>query len=340
MVQVENMSVSGSDGNAIIRRRGNKVNRSSGNYTGNLVVYSHGRPGKETIVRRDGYNVDPVVIDSTAGLESTSSASGINQSVGKRAGTSTSTSWFSLSAIAILVAIATGSVVGSFRPTAETDPSSPTAAENIVVDSAQAVTEDTTANQPQGTASLQPQIDNSTASTEASDASPSAGNVEAEGQKLDAVRLLAKEYLEEINGLQSQNDSLQAEAAELNVETVELNKELLGLELAMSAAESESSPATETRVIYNIVNVPVGDQAAEAEGTTLPLEQYEEDTQLPLEQYDERDVIYPDSEEQITSDAVPFEKVQEDRTDSYNDEPIRWDNSGESVEFIDAYPDD
>ena len=243
------------------------------------------------------------------------------------------------------------------------------------MDSARAAAEDTSSKQPQAIASLPPQIDNSsastaniestgstaniestastefTASTKAPDASPSAGNVGAEGQELDTVRLLAKEYLEEINGLQSQNKSLQAEAAELNDETVELNKELLGLELAMTAAESESSQVTETQVIYNIVNVPVGNEAAEVEGTTLPQEQYDESTTLPaeqydegttlpLEQYDERDVIYLDYEEQIAPEAVPFEKLQEDDTDSYNGEPIRWDNSGESVEFVDAYPDD
>ncbi|MDB3935587.1 hypothetical protein N9383_02565 [Granulosicoccus sp.] len=334
------MSVSGSAGNAIIPRRGNKANRGSGNYTGNLVVYSQGQRGKGTIVRGDGYNVDPAVSNSAARLELTNSVSVIDEPVGKRSGTSTQASWFGLSAIAILVAIATGTVIGSFGSTVEIDPSPPTAAENFVVDSAQAATEDTTAEQPQGTSSLQPQIDNATASTEAPDALPSDGNVEAEDEELDTARLMAKEYLEEIIGLKSQNDSLQAEAAELNDETVELNKELLGLELAMSAAESESSPVTETRVIYNIVNVPVGDQAVEVEGTTLPLDQYEEDTDLPLEQYDERDVIYPDPEEQITSEAIPFEKLQEDQTDSYNDEPIRWDNSGESVEFIDAYPAD
>ena len=340
MVQVENMAVSASAGNAITRRRENKANRGFGNYTGNLVVYSQGQPGEGTIVRGDSYNVDSAATKPTAGLEWSNATSAINESVGKHFGTSTPPSWFGLSAIAILVAIATGTVVGGFRSTEESDPSSPTAAENFVVDSTRAATEDTTAVQPVGTASLQPQIDNAIASTEAPDASPSAGKVEAEDEELDTARLMAKEYLEEINGLQSQNDSLQAEAAELNDETVELNKELLGLELAMTAAQSESRPVTETRVVYNIVNVPVGNEAVEGEGTTLPLAPNNEGIKLPLQQYDERDVIYPDSEEKITSDPAPFEKLQQDRPAINNSEPIRWDNSGESVEFIDAYPTD
>ena len=327
MVQEENTSVSDIAGSAIIQKRQSKANRGFGNYTGNLVVFSQRQLEKGTIVQENRRNVEFAAANAAAELKLDNSASGSNDSVSERAGTSrplawrSSLSWRSLSVITILVAIATGAVIGNFTSTAETDLPL-LAAANPLVDSPQPAAQDTTVNQPQQTASLQPQIEHSAASTEAPDASPSNSNVEANVQELDMVSLMAEEYLEEINELQSQNESLQAKAVELDGETVELNKQLLGLEWAITAAELESKPVKETRIVYNVVNVPVG-YSAEQSG----------DTTTPIKQYDERDVVYPDSDEQAT-DALPFGKLQEDNTD----EPVRWDDGGEPVEFIDAYP--
>jgi len=85
-----------------------------------------------------------------------------------------------------------------------------------------------------------------------------------ENQALDipSIEELAASHLEEINWLLSNNERLTLENEALNEETLQLNRELLESELYVEILEAEldeqSLESTETRIIYNFVNVPLG----------------------------------------------------------------------------------
>lgn len=66
------------------------------------------------------------------------------------------------------------------------------------------------------------------------------------------------EYLSQIDWLKNQNSVLVSEIDILNAESAAQNHELLTLELEVFALQSQSEPITETRVVYNFVNVPIG----------------------------------------------------------------------------------
>ncbi len=67
-----------------------------------------------------------------------------------------------------------------------------------------------------------------------------------------------EEFLSQIDWLKNQNSVLVIEKDALSEETTEQNRELLALELEVLALQSQSEPTTETRVVYNFVNVPLG----------------------------------------------------------------------------------
>lgn len=66
------------------------------------------------------------------------------------------------------------------------------------------------------------------------------------------------QYLEEIDWLINENKDLKLALDVLNQESLDLNGQLLARELEISALESQSEPPTETRIVYNFVNVPIG----------------------------------------------------------------------------------
>lgn len=70
-----------------------------------------------------------------------------------------------------------------------------------------------------------------------------------------------KEHLTEVDWLLGQIDTLKGEVDALNLETLDQNRELLNLELEVNTLQSQSVAQTETRVIYNFVNVPIGSSA-------------------------------------------------------------------------------
>ena len=76
-----------------------------------------------------------------------------------------------------------------------------------------------------------------------------------------------KAYANEFNQLNSQIVSLQNEVDELTDETLDLNSELFQLELHLQGLEDQS---TETRVVYNFVNVPIG-KTIKTEAPPIPV---------------------------------------------------------------------
>ena len=80
-------------------------------------------------------------------------------------------------------------------------------------------------------------------------------NASAQQATDESARPAINEYQLEINRLNEENRSLQARLDQVATETLELNEELLDLELTM--VQTQSVP--ETRVVYNFVNVPLGE---------------------------------------------------------------------------------
>jgi len=74
-----------------------------------------------------------------------------------------------------------------------------------------------------------------------------------------------EKYLDEIEWLNQQNKDLQFELDVLNAESTDLNYELLQLELQVAALKLQSEPPTETRIVYNFVDTPIGDRAMDAQ---------------------------------------------------------------------------
>ncbi|MFK8084125.1 MAG: hypothetical protein AB8B97_27895 [Granulosicoccus sp.] len=72
--------------------------------------------------------------------------------------------------------------------------------------------------------------------------------------------------LDEINWLASQNKDLKSQVESLTRESLDLNNELLQLELEAAALRLASEPLTETRTVYNFINVPIGG-ATNTQGT-------------------------------------------------------------------------
>ncbi len=105
---------------------------------------------------------------------------------------------------------------------------------------------------------------------------------EAGIEREQQYRLKEKELLSQIDLLGNQNSVLVNELDALKTETFDQNSELLALELEFVALQSQSKRSTETRVIYNFVNTPVGSSApVQFSGTSA---QYDEDA---LEDSDE-----------------------------------------------------
>ncbi len=114
-------------------------------------------------------------------------------------------------------------------------------------------------------------------------------------------RLEEKEFLSQIDWLNNQNSNLINELDTLKIETLNQNRELLAMELEVVALQSQSEPSTETRVIYNFVNTPIGSSTpVQFGGSNTP---YNED-------------VVEDSDESIAY------KLEQQRS-QYNDEGQR-----------------
>ena len=72
------------------------------------------------------------------------------------------------------------------------------------------------------------------------------------------------DLLDEIKWLQEQNQFLQAEKERLSYETLDLNKELLDMELKLSTNSQQVETRTEPEVVYNFVDVPIGNTVSAA----------------------------------------------------------------------------
>ena len=70
------------------------------------------------------------------------------------------------------------------------------------------------------------------------------------------------DLLDEMKWLQEQNQFLHIELETLAEETLELNRELLDLELQRAAAEQLVEPAPEKKIVYDLVDVPLGTNIA------------------------------------------------------------------------------
>lgn len=67
-----------------------------------------------------------------------------------------------------------------------------------------------------------------------------------------------KELVAEIDWLTGQNRQLESEVRVLDQETIEQNQDLLELELEIVGLHAQREPPTETRIVYNFVNIPIG----------------------------------------------------------------------------------
>ena len=108
------------------------------------------------------------------------------------------------------------------------------------------------------------------------------------------------DLLDEIKWLQEQNQFLQAEKERLSYETLDLNKELLDMELKLSTNSPQVEPSTEPEVVYNFVDVPIGNTVSAASDepdqfvSTAPDEQRD---QPVFNASDERDL--PDLSDEV-----------------------------------------
>lgn len=160
-------------------------------------------------------------------------------------------------------------------------------------------------------------------------------------------RLEEKEFLSQIDWLNNQNSDLINELDTLKVETLNQNRELLALELEVVALQSQSEPSTETRVIYNFVNTPIGSSTpVQFGGSNAPynenaLEDSDESIGYKLEQqrlqYNEEGQRVYDLETGTyidTSNESDVGSNNQGNSEEYNDENLP--NGLESYETVNS----
>jgi len=135
-------------------------------------------------------------------------------------------------------------------------------------------------------------------------------------------------YLDEIVQLRVLNTSLHGQIDELKIETTSLNAELLQLELALTEKLAEAQSLVETRTVYNFVNVPVGDDFANAPAA---------DSYVQAEFDAFNGELYASEEENWNDDQFYEDEYYEDQ---YGEVPVAWDSNGQPIEFMSVEVDD
>ncbi|MFK7993285.1 MAG: hypothetical protein AB8B87_04045 [Granulosicoccus sp.] len=174
-------------------------------------------------------------------------------------------------------------------------------------------------------------------------ASQAQATAEAKRTASKLAELKAK-HLEEVQWLKNQNRRLKLQVDALNQESEDLNRELLKLELQVTALKQLSEPSTETRIVYNYVNVPIGnetdanrnftlrsepvitranteidteaDDSSSVQGLTLNAPQSDDDL-LTDEQYMDE---YSQTDEQFMDENPPGDLSDQKQWEQYNSE--------------------
>jgi hypothetical protein len=198
----------------IVRKPGGRPLRGAGLYSGNLIAYSQVQSKPE---RPFPFAAPPA-----------QNTSDKPRSVGTHKKT----------VLTMLLALATGAVVGSAWTTGAMDEKS------------QPADQLSTVADISSTSKLAPDAQNT--------APPFESDIDSIIEELESTHQQAEEYLGKIEWLDTQNASLRKEIESLTSENLALNRELLDLDLAFTTLESKSLPKVETRTVYNFVNVPIG----------------------------------------------------------------------------------
>ena len=192
-----------------------------------------------------------------------------------------------------------------------------------------------------------------TAENTASNTTTRVDNASAQQATDESARPAINEYQLEINRLNEENRSLQARLDQVATETLELNEELLDLELTM--VQTQSVP--ETRVVYNFVNVPLGENTSsvpvgsqraaeiteqfsgsensnEAEGFVGTEEVAEPDQYVETEYF-----VEPDPNLENERYEEPEEYLEELEDPAYTDQ-FEYVDVPEEPAYVDQYADD
>ena len=274
----------------IARKRTGKPLRGSGHYTGNLTAFKSLQTGEQATPPVDSAQRGKLKSRSYAERYTHLRESASNDSViVQKAKNAPTVGPRSKIATAVLIALATGAVLGSIWTASKLTGAAQPATESAA---------NTQTSNTQSVATPQPVAAEVTNDSEASLAQTSAPNtVEALPaetaidpiiEELTATRNLADQYLEEIEWLHDQNGLLQEEIIALNNETTSLNYDLLQLELELAALEAEAQPIVETRTVYNFVNVPIGSGVEQSSYEPTATENYNEPVEY-TDGYDEEE---------------------------------------------------
>ena len=347
------------------RKRYSKSSRRTGQYTGNLQVYTHASHQKAALAREevrqapvaeaaleDGAAQTPLLHHKTA-----ANNDWIDKQVAASSDTSVSDSkkTLTLSTAYYLIAgsLAAGVLAGALWVYASSEPApqlttaAETAPEGDLEVASEGDSEVTSAGASEaapGLATANAADDTSTggnASISSSTFGGSALSVDtADTQQADVdaqATAQISEYELEISKLSDENLSLQRELDEVSTEALQLNQDLLDLELtviqAQQQAQSEKEANTEQRVIYNFVNVPIGgktpQQAEAAPRYIEPSQSYSEPVDYDP-QYNDPQANDPEYVDQYASDMETILDSEDvaDQSLQYEEDP--------GAEFIDV----
>ena len=249
---------------AIARKRNGKPLKGTGQYTGNITVFSQLKESERSKsraagarARQGGLNVSKdVTPDSDLQIPASETSRYTFSSAARLISNHTSI------AAAIFVVLATGTEASSVWSSDEN-------------------------NEPvQIIADIRPLSEPVAIKSPISDTTTSESDLDPAVEESHASRELVIEYKEKIEQVQALNASLQKQNDALDKETIDLNKELLQLEWEVAALEAKPQKTAGARTVYNIVNIPVGDGTIPSDYIAASVDYSEQAYEENMEQYD------------------------------------------------------
>ena len=249
---------------AIARKRNGKPLRGTGQYTGNITVFSQLKESERSKSRAVGARAhlvglkvsEDVTPDSNLQMPASGTQRYAFSSAARLISNHTSI------AAAIFVVLVTGAEVSSVWLSNEI-------------------------NEPvQIIADIRPLSEPVAIKSAISDPTTSESDMDPAIEEFHASRELVIDYKERIEQVQALNASLQKQNAALDKETIDLNKELLQLEWEVAALEARPQKTAGARTVYNIVNIPVGDGTFPSDYTAASFDYSEQAYEENREQYD------------------------------------------------------
>lgn len=197
----------------------------------------------------------------------------------------------------------------------------------------------TTADEPHTTAAGNSKL------LEAAESTPVISSGAAEQPPTDqqlVIDQIIRYHIAEVDELLRTKTGLQMQVDSLSDETLRLNKELLELELEVATLEAQAAESTESRVVYNFIDVPIGTSKA---GTTQPevITVFEEDDAFT----DQSDVATTEDyaqDERIVDEYIWPEEYDASGQMTYNNQSTAltvydsqsFDQSSTEAEYTDA----